>query len=103
MRKVPASTDSPFVFLADLVVSRKHGIGNYHSGYGRRQSRGQTPLQQRLKRLEQDRALERERTRIAQDLHDINGCKLCRISFLASMPGSETIRRTPGADSLHVR
>lgn len=39
-------------------------------------------LQQQLKRLEQERILERERTRIAQDLHDIMGAKLCRISFL---------------------
>jgi ligand-binding sensor domain-containing protein/signal transduction histidine kinase len=40
-------------------------------------------LQQHLKRLEQERVLERERTRIAQDLHDIMGAKLCRISFLS--------------------
>ncbi len=40
-------------------------------------------LQQQLKRLEQERVLERERTRIAQDLHDIMGAKLCRISFLS--------------------
>jgi ligand-binding sensor domain-containing protein/signal transduction histidine kinase len=46
-------------------------------------------LQQRLKRLEQDRTLERERTRIAQDLHDIMGAKLCRISFM-----SEHVRRS---------
>jgi signal transduction histidine kinase len=39
--------------------------------------------QQRVKRLEQERALERERTRIAQDLHDMMGAKLCRISFLS--------------------
>lgn len=38
---------------------------------------------QRLKLLEQERALEQERTRIAQDLHDIMGAKLCRISFLS--------------------
>ena len=38
-------------------------------------------LHRRLKRLEQERALERERTRIAQDLHDEMGAKLCRISF----------------------
>jgi ligand-binding sensor domain-containing protein/signal transduction histidine kinase len=37
----------------------------------------------RLKRLEQERALERERHRIAQDLHDEMGAKLCRISFLS--------------------
>ena len=40
-------------------------------------------LHQRLQRLEQERALERERTRIAQDLHDEMGAKLCRISFLS--------------------
>jgi ligand-binding sensor domain-containing protein/signal transduction histidine kinase len=40
-------------------------------------------LQQHLKRLEQERILEQERTRIARDLHDIMGAKLCRISFLS--------------------
>ncbi|MGC3957282.1 MAG: triple tyrosine motif-containing protein [Verrucomicrobiota bacterium] len=39
--------------------------------------------QRRLQRLEQERALERERHRIAQDLHDEMGAKLCRISFLS--------------------
>jgi ligand-binding sensor domain-containing protein/signal transduction histidine kinase len=47
-------------------------------------------LQHRLRRLEQDRMLERERTRIAQDLHDSMGAKLCRISFM-----SEHVRRSP--------
>ena len=40
-------------------------------------------LQHRLRHLEQARALEQERTRIAQDLHDEMGAKLCRISFLS--------------------
>ena len=39
--------------------------------------------QRRMKRLEQERALEQERHRIAQDLHDEMGAKLCRISFLS--------------------
>ena len=45
-------------------------------------------LHRRLLLLEQQRALERERSRIAQDLHDEMGAKLCRISFL-----SEHVRR----------
>ena len=40
-------------------------------------------MRTRLKQLEQERALERERTRIAQDLHDLMGARLCRISFLS--------------------
>jgi signal transduction histidine kinase len=50
--------------------------------------------QRRLKRLEQEKALERERTRIAQDLHDEMGAKLCRISYL-----SEHARRSPDLSS----
>ena len=48
--------------------------------------------QRRLRRMEQERALEQERHRIAQDLHDEMGAKLCRISFL-----SEHAQRDDGA------
>jgi ligand-binding sensor domain-containing protein len=50
--------------------------------------------QQRLMLLEQEKTLERERTRIAQDLHDEMGAKLCRISYL-----SEHARRSPEISS----
>jgi signal transduction histidine kinase len=48
----------------------------------------------RLERIEHERALERERTRIARDLHDEMGAKLCRISFL-----SEHARNNTGASA----
>lgn len=51
----------------------------------------------RLKRVEQERVLEQERTRIARDLHDEMGAKLCRISFL-----SEHARRD-GAPATEIR
>lgn len=41
--------------------------------------------QQRLQRAEQERALERERGRIAQDLHDDLGSSLARISLLSGL------------------
>jgi signal transduction histidine kinase len=57
-------------------------------------------LQQRLKRLEQERALERERTRIAQDLHDEMGAKLCRISFLSEHARSGNLQPTELQDQI---
>jgi ligand-binding sensor domain-containing protein/signal transduction histidine kinase len=44
----------------------------------------------RLIRLEQERALERERTRIARDLHDEMGGRLCRISYLSEHARRDT-------------
>ena len=54
----------------------------------------------RLKRLEQERALERERTRIAQDLHDEMGAKLCRISFLSEHARRDDINPTELRDQI---
>lgn len=48
-------------------------------------------MQSRMRSLEQMNALERERRRIAQDLHDEMGAKLCRLSFL-----SEHVTRLDG-------
>jgi ligand-binding sensor domain-containing protein/signal transduction histidine kinase len=48
-------------------------------------------LRAQLKESEQRRAMERERTRIAQDMHDEIGSKLTRISFL-----SEVVRNGGG-------
>jgi len=42
-------------------------------------------LRAQLKQSEQRRAMERERTRIAQDMHDEIGSKLTRISFLSEV------------------
>jgi signal transduction histidine kinase/ligand-binding sensor domain-containing protein len=42
-------------------------------------------LQRKLKQLELERALERERARIAQDLHDDLGSSLARISLLSGL------------------
>ena len=42
-------------------------------------------LRYRLQRLEEQHAIEKERTRIAQDMHDEIGAKLAKISFLSGM------------------
>jgi ligand-binding sensor domain-containing protein/signal transduction histidine kinase len=65
------------------------GLGMVVTGFGGARMVVRRRIQQRLRRLEQDRMLEQERTRIAQDLHDIMGARLCRISFL-----SEHVRRS---------
>ena len=46
-------------------------------------------LRRRLTRLEQQQAMERERMRIAQDMHDEIGSKLTKISFLSELAKRE--------------
>ena len=57
------------------------------------QTRERRRARRRLVQLEREHALERERARIARDLHDEMGGKLCRISFL-----TEHLRRHPPTD-----
>ena len=45
----------------------------------------QRKYQRQLRLAEQERAVEHERTRIAQDLHDDLGSSLARISLLSSL------------------
>ena len=46
-------------------------------------------LQRELARLEQQAALQRERTRIARDMHDEVGTKLSRLSLLSELAGQQ--------------
>ena len=57
-------------------------------------------LRAQLKESEQRRAMERERTRIAQDMHDEIGSKLTRISFLSEVARSGGA--SPGEDGTAV-
>ena len=52
--------------------------------------------QRRLELLEQERALERERARIAQDLHDDLGSSLTRISLLSDLARADKRKSEPG-------
>ncbi len=57
-------------------------------------------FQQRLRRIEQESALERERSRIAQDLHDELGSSLTRISLLSELV--RTDKGNPAQVDLHA-
>jgi signal transduction histidine kinase len=57
--------------------------------------------QRRLKQMEQERALERERARIAQDLHDDLGSSLTRISLLCDLAKAD--KDSPSLVEAHAR
>lgn len=57
-------------------------------------------LVRQLARLEQQRAMERERARIARDMHDELGSKLTKISFLSERVRNELSASSPVAERL---
>lgn len=61
---------------------------------------GKRKMQQRLRQLEQAHAVERERARIAQDLHDDLGSSLTRISLLSDLVKSD--RNDPAQVETHA-
>jgi len=60
----------------------------------------QKRFQRRLQRMEQESALERERSRIAQDLHDELGSSLTRISLLSDLV--RTDKDNPAQVAVHA-
>jgi signal transduction histidine kinase len=68
-----------WLFLGSVVVSAVAAAG----GTARYNTRKK--VQRELKRLEQQNAIEQERTRIARDMHDEIGAKLTKISFLGAL------------------
>jgi signal transduction histidine kinase len=57
-------------------------------------------LRHALARLEQQRSLERERMRIAQDMHDEMGSKLTKISFLSEHVKMDVVQAGPLAGKI---
>ena len=55
-------------------------------------------LKRRIEQLEREHALERERTRISQDMHDEVGSSLSEIAIL-----SELAKKKPGEANIHVQ
>jgi ligand-binding sensor domain-containing protein/signal transduction histidine kinase len=58
-------------------------------------------LRRKLRRLEEAHAIEKERMRIAQDMHDEIGGKLSRISFLSDMASRDLPPASPASQQIN--
>jgi signal transduction histidine kinase/ligand-binding sensor domain-containing protein len=77
------------------------GLGLVASVGGAARLVEQRKHQRRFDRLEQERALERERARIAQDLHDDLGSSLTRISLLSDLARAD--KEHPSQVEVHAQ
>jgi signal transduction histidine kinase/ligand-binding sensor domain-containing protein len=57
-------------------------------------------IRRRLARLEQEHAVEKERTRIARDIHDDLGARLTHMAYLSDLASTELPERTPNTNRL---
>ena len=81
-----------FVGMASVVgAAGLAGAGRY---FEKRRMRA------RMRRLELERAMERERARIAQDLHDDLGSSLTEIGFLSTLARSPSLPESEGRQCL---
>jgi signal transduction histidine kinase len=69
---------TPWFWVSLVTVAGAAGLGAWRYLWWRR-------LQHRLQLLEQQRAIERERLRIAQDIHDDLGARVTQISLLSAV------------------
>ena len=85
--------------VGDAAVSRERGDRRH----ARIRLAGSTVMQRRfrarMRRIEQERALERERARIARDMHDELGASLTRITLMSELAAREPVFHPLPADS----
>ena len=73
-----AAWKTPWFWVAVAAGLATIGVGGWRLAEGRR-------MQNQLRRLEQQRAVENERLRIAQDIHDDLGARVTQISLFSAM------------------